>query len=266
MGMQEREKETTRKLGERFSQWGVEIVLVDLDTTLVDTTTDFQLVMLSACGILLSGEVVSRVNDELRQPYGIRRFMGEAIRALRPEFKVNPAIMEASVILTARRLGLGRNDDCVRLAIEKIHEAHTMVPLLFSGAIETVDMINAVGVSSILATHSQEHRARRILRETELAHKFGTIICFDVNQPKSEQWEVELGGRDIDPRKSLVIGDSWGADIKPVIGLGGRGVLVGGGIRREEYVHSLERGERDRVLRVNRIDQVIEALLFWDHP
>jgi len=257
-------------LGKQFDQRKIRTVLVDLDTTLVDTTTIFQVAMLDACEILLSGEVADYVPGELRQPYGLNRsVMNMVVRELRPEFEVNPAIMVATVRLTAQRLGLGWDDECVDLAIERIRRVHMEVPPLFPGVVETMNMINATGVGSVLATHSEKPRVRRILDKTGLAGRFGEIICFDVNRPKSRQWEVEFRQREIDPNRSLVIGDSWRADIKPMVVLGARAVFVGDSRRVEDggaEGGSLDRGQEDRILRVGKIGQVVEAILFWDHP
>jgi len=267
MGIMERE--TVEKLNEQFNQLGIKSVLFDLDGTLVDTTTIFQVAMFDACEILLSGEVADYVSEELRQPYELNRLvMNKVVQKLRPEFKVNPAIMVATVRLTAQRLGLGWDDECVDSAIERIRRVHIEVPPLFTGAVETINMINATGVDSILATHSEEPRVRRILDKTELAGRFGKIICFDVNYPKFKQWEAELRQREIDLNQSLVIGDSWKADIKPMIVLGTRAVWVGVSRRVEDegaVDGNLNREQENRILRVGEIGQAVEAILSWDH-
>jgi len=267
MGIMERE--AVEKLSKQFNQWGIESVLFDLDDTLVETTSVFRVAMLSACRILLSGEVVDYVPDELRQPNGLNRsVMNVVVQKLRPEFEVNPAIMVVTVRLTAQRLGLGWDDECVDSAIERIRRIHMEVPPFFPGAVETVNMINATGVGSVLATHSEKPRVRRILDKTGLAGRFGEIICFDVNQPKFEQWEAELGRRGIDPRLSLVIGDSFEADIKPMVLLGAKAVFVGGSGRGDngEAIKDLDEKQKGQVLRVSEIGQVVEALLSWDYP
>lgn len=261
------------QLRERLDQWGIEAVASDLDDTLIDTRRVFSQAMFEAARILLSGKIAPEVKEELRQPRNLKElFMDEVVDGLQPELGVLPAIMELTVLITAKRLGLNLNSPAVKQAVARIQQIYGEdIPVLFQGAIEVIDLINATGVRSILMTHASEEWTWAKRTQAGLMGKFGQVVCFSTLQPKSWQWEDKLGELGVDPSKLLVIGNSLAADIIPPVGLGARAIWVtrrSGAFTGEPSQSGTldEETFQKQVLKVDRIEEVIGAILATARP
>jgi FMN phosphatase YigB (HAD superfamily) len=207
-------------LKSKFDSWGVEIIGVDFDGTLIDTPALFREAMFDASAIL------SAPLDE-RGPDEVMALMTDIMNRLRPEFGVWPSVMDASVLAVAKVLQLDREDELVRIALERVHQIYTRdVPLLFDGASELVDCLNATGRNVYLMTHADPDWTRHKLNATGIAGKFAEVVCFSIDFPKAPQWQQVLERRNISPSTFLVVGDNREADILPPVSLGARGVYV----------------------------------------
>lgn len=268
----ENREAVVQQIQERLGQWGVEVVVWDFDSTLIDTTSLFKQAIADASGLLLFGEDWCNIqaqgeSEKLEQARGLVEFMNEAIWGLRPEFGVNPAIMRVAVHITAKREGLNLRDQRINLAMERIDNLYGRdVPVVFEGAKEAVALINATGRKSILMTHAEENWTRVKLAGAGFVGAFEQVVCFSVDQPKSGQWGEQFEKLSIKPEELLVIGDNLAADIEPVVVLGARAIWVtneklkvfGAEVTKEDVME--KRGLKERIIEVSRVGEVIAAI------
>jgi len=248
-------------LKSRFDELGVETVGIDFDGTLIDTPTLFRQAMFDASAIL-SAPLDGYGLDE------VMALMTNVMHELRPEFGVWPSVMDAAVYTVAGILQLEREDYLVEEALKRVHDIYTDdIPLLFDGAGDLVDSLNATGRDLYLMTHADPNWTRHKLDAVGLSGKFASVVCFSIDSPKAGQWERVLGQLEIDPAGLLVVGDNREADILPPVGLGARGVYVNLGRKYYTMENSTGSGswqaalETGRVYVANGTRNVISALL-----
>lgn len=247
-----------------MDQWGIETVCWDFDGTLVDTKSVFNEAMVNASGFLLFGEAWGSQEEEngrLKQAQEFKKLvMDEIVWSLRPEFGVNPTIMEATVKLAAQVLTLDLNSEQVDWAVERVRFIYSKdVPVVFEGAMEVVGLINKTGTTSVLTTHAEADWTWNKQIGTGFVGKFEQVVHFSIDEPKSVQWVRELVRLGVDPRALLVVGDNLEADIQPPVELGARGVWVlNGQLGKPMDEYPLL---RERVTRVGWIREVIEAII-----
>lgn len=229
-------KELGSNLRKQFDRWGIENFVLDFDGTLVNTGLVFYQAMVDACGLLLYGQdwhqarLIS-TSPKIKKALALKEKMDEIIWQLRPEYGVNPQIMTTAVLLTAnlmekvagQKLALDRTE-LAQERIERIYDRD--IPPLFPGALETIDLINASGKKTILATHAAEEWTWLKRCRTGLTGRFAQVIHFSTKELKSSQWQGQLSRFGLDPRATLFIGNDQKADILVPVKLGGRAVWI----------------------------------------
>lgn len=150
-----------------------------------------------------------------------KSLLNEIIHSLRPEFAVDPAILDATVYIAAKNLGLDYRDISVQQAITRVQQVQTVdTPKLFSGAIETIDLFNRTGLPTVLLTHGRREWTQFKQVKCGLVGKFARVICLDIYRSKSEQWEEKPAELNTDPSNILSIGDNLHGDIIPPVSKG----------------------------------------------
>lgn len=274
MPQSEKDKNLIEALKQKFSLWQVNVVCWDFDGTLINTKLVYGQAMIDASGILLFGQNWPLQHGENQGPEFQKaiefkkEFMAKVVKGLNSEFGVRPAIMEATVVICGRILGLSQESEQTELALERIRRIFDRdVPPLFEGAMDAVDLINETGVRSILISHAQEQWTWIKRVGTGLIGKFERVICFSINLPKADQWKKQLELLEINPHNLLAIGDRISSDIAMPVRLGARGIgIAQGGFEafgkdpdEEAVLNDPILGKR--IIKIARIGDLIGAIL-----
>lgn len=209
---------------------GVRVVGFDMDGTLKNTRRLFNRQFEEAAGLLLYKE---RWEEEKASGNGVvegareykERVLDKVLWSLRPEVGIRPYGGELMVRIAAGQLGLKAGSFWVEKAVDCIRTIYETAPDNFPGAVETVEKVNRSGVRTLLMTHA-EIAWSQIKRRDGYTGLFEQLICFDIDRPKSVQWQEQLAGLGVEPGEFLMIGDDYHADIQGVIELDGRGVWI----------------------------------------
>src|SRR3989338_9597486 len=251
------------ELKEKFSAWGVTDCFCDFDDSLVGTKGVFGVATSDVGQILFNraralGREISFASAE-----EVARECLKYIHGLRSQFSVDRPVTLLSVLLTARHLGLGDKDEEVGRASDRMARVYGEdIPDVFPGARETVAALRDSGINLVLATHASPEWTRIKLGGTGLAGCFKGVVCFDVRQPKANQWRSHFPILERDPTRVLVIGDNYWGDIFPAVSLGARGAWING-----DQAFSVDsstgdgRDFSDRVITAHSVGDVVEAIL-----
>ena len=257
---------------DKFQKWGIEYVAFDFDDSLIDTRGIFNKGISEACGLLLYAdewEDRQKFDDKARAQADLlnRDVFRPVLASLRPEYGIQPLVMEVSISITARLSNINKDSVNYHNAIDRVRAIYEVdVPDTFPGAIELVDTTNASGAKTLLTTHAEDAWTYRKRKECGFYAKFADVICFNVWQPKAEQWEGEFKEHGISFQNLLVIGDNLKADILPPVSMGARAVLVNNGASASKHTHGpeyyvSEEVYRDRVIEVPRTMDIIGGII-----
>ncbi len=242
------------ELRERFESWGIEMVLFDVDNTLINTSKLYREKMGDYCQFL-----------EEKSGYGSEELAGmyfEAIYSMRDEFNVIPAIME----YPARILGMltGVDGEELEKEIGKILEIYDTNPDVFDGAVEQVKRVRDAGVDTAVVTHAEEGWTFDKLKN--FRGLFKEKICTPIDEPKdSRAWYEGMERLGVEPEEVMIVGDSISSDIIPGLQLGvGKLVWISSGKKWEDMPVGdvyLYPQKPDEVIVIESIDKLDEALL-----
>jgi len=228
---------------EWFESEGVEIVLFDMDETLVDTREHYRERMRAYC-VYLAKES-GKPEDEL-----FDLFM-EGVMALRDEFQVRSAVLDVPARVLAKMCGVEGLE--LESQIDELMKIYELPPKVLPGAVEQVRMMRDAGLKMVLVTHADEEWTQRKLSQGFL-DLFDEVICTPVHLPKDiKAWEKALRKLGVDLSQVMVVGDSWVSDVKPALELGVNKVVWVGGDGKGEEIGG--------VIKVDKIADLVERLL-----
>lgn len=224
MNMEDRERSRlgeVERAKEHLKSEGIEMVLFDMDSTLVKTMEGFQESIWE-----FSGWIAEESGLEIEEVH--ERYM-ETIKGLRDEFSVRPEV--SGVTMEIVRLWCGvkeskRHDE----AVEKMMELYLDPFEECKGGSEIVDLVFKTGVRTGVVSIAGEEWTRRKIRK-HFFGKFEHFYCIDPAGKKDTlAWNKGLGELGVLPEKVMVIGDSWKSDILPALELGVKKIVwVNGG-------------------------------------
>lgn len=196
---------------------GVELVLWDLDDTLLDTVGDFIRQMNLYVDYLYS----KLPNFPRKQLYDLLEKEGDIAFKT---FSVSPRRWPAVAEVMAAELGAERKFFVEGLPI--LAKIYKMAPEFLEGAEEALAVFKATGLPMGLVTHANEAWTRIKLEKRKLRHFFERIKIVPENKFKEpDDWReaIELFG--IAPEKVLVLGDNLGGDIRAARSVGVREII-----------------------------------------
>jgi FMN phosphatase YigB (HAD superfamily) len=247
------EKTLIDDLQAKFQDWGITTIACDFDDTLTPTRALFQK------GLTEAADIFAR-HLGLTDNKDVFRIVGQAMAGLRHELHVHPSLSLVALHLTALELGIDPKSEVYQKAGKRASDVYDDMPKIFDGAVKTIDLLNATGVRLILTTHAEPEWTWRKLAANGLNGKFAHIHCFDVNYPKSEQWDKVFIRENVHPTKLLTVGDNLHSDILPPVRRGARGVWI-----RNNDVFSTEKAVDDNhglaFLEANSIAGVPRAII-----
>ena len=243
------EKDVDRDLDkERLRSWfvdqGIEMVIFDMDGTLVSTKDHFLDNMREYCSFL--AEETDRDESEL-----FNMFLN-GVRTMRPEFSVQSMALEVPARVLARMCEVSgtRFEIVITRMLKKIYgEAPEVLP----GAVEQVRMVRDAGVDTTLVTHAGEDWTLK--KRQSFSGLFKQVVCTRTDMPKDiEAWKEALQELGVNPGKVMVVGDSLVADVQPSLELGvNRVVWINGGVSETKVP--------EEVIRVEEIGDLTGSLL-----
>lgn len=200
--------ETREVLGEK----GIEVILFDLDDTLIYTSEIFIRYMEEFAGVVAkeTGIEVSLVmkaleeinNDEYKR-------MG-----------VNPSRWSVVVERLAKELG---GVEEIKKHLDILKQIYLDEPRTREGVKATLGVLKETGVKMGLVTHANVEWTYRKLNHLGLWNYFEEVVIVDENgHKKSEDWMRGIKGMGVAPENCLVVGDSLGGDIRPADEIGAR--------------------------------------------
>ena len=232
------------RLSEYLGNGGIEMVLFDMDSTLVKTTEGFQESIWEFSGWIAeeSGLEVEEVHE---------RYM-EVIKGLRGEFSVRPEVSGATMEIVRMWCGVEESEKydkeigkMMKLYLDPFEECE--------GASEIVDLVFKTGVRTGVVTIAGEEWTRRKIRK-HFFGKFEDFYCVDSAGKKDIlAWNKGLSDLEVLPEKVMVIGDSWKSDIVPALELGVK-KIVWINIRGEEH-------KDERVIEIGEIGELKDVLI-----
>jgi FMN phosphatase YigB (HAD superfamily) len=251
------------KLRERLHQWNVTDVAFDFDGTLIDTNMVFRTAFQESAALLTTGSIDNAYPVNVARVY---EQLVEIMQALRPIHGINPAVTELSVHIAAKLQGLPSTHDFAELATERMRNIYRKdIPAVFSEAKETVRAFRAAGARPLLMTHAEASWTEHKISMARFHGHFEKVIPMSIDYPKSKLWKQHFQAQNIDPSRTLVIGDNFDADIAPTVSLGARGIWVNKD-KRDVYSGEKEKSElseeaSSRVMHVEHIIVVIPQIL-----
>jgi len=241
--------EVVSELREKLFRQGITHVLFDLDDTLLDTVAIF----------INAREEALKILDPVKGPTLASQFKN-ALAALKNEFHVNPVVMQVPLVNCALSLGLRPDNPKVisaRDRIAQIHDGRDQYTI-FPGARETVAALSRAGTTPVLASHGSDAYTGMKLRQAGIAHLFALRASFSQDEAKAGQWQNVFDQIGVNPRKTLVIGDSLKNDITPAVKLGAKTVWINKGLNpRTRFDNDFA----TEIAIVEKISQVVPALI-----
>ena len=218
---------------------GIEMVLFDMDSTLVKTSEGFQ----KHIGVFaewMAGE------SGLERKEVHQRFM-ETIIGLRGEFSVKPEISRVTVETVRRWCGVEESEEFEEV-VERLMEMYMDPFEKCDGASGVVDLIAKTGVRMGVVTLAGEAWTRRKIGKY-FNGKFEGYYCVDTAGKKDMMaWHRGLGSFGVFPEDVMVVGDSWKSDILPVLDLG---------VKKVVWVNAREEHHEDeRVIEIGGIGEL----------
>ena len=217
--MEDREKSRLSEVElakEYLKSEGIEMVLFDMDSTLVKTSEGFQ----EHIG-MFTDWIAEEGDLEKEEVYG--RFM-ETIIGLKGGFSVKPEISRVTADIVRKWCGVEENEGYEE-AVEKLMEMYMDPFEECEGASEVVDLVFKTGVRMGVVTLAGEEWTRRKMGKY-FNGKFEGYYCVDTAGKKDMMaWERALNRFEVLPDKVMVVGDSWESDILPALELGVKKVI-----------------------------------------
>jgi len=202
---------------ERLDKLGIEAVLFDLDDTLIYTSEIF---------IQCMQEYVSVVAEKI----GVEasEIMASLESINNEEYKkmgVNPKRWVAVVEKLANELGQGETEILENLNL--LMNIYSIEPRIRQGVKGILEVLRNTGVKMVLVTHANVEWTHFKLDKLGLWDYFDAVIIVDENgHKKSLDWKRGMDVVEVEPEKSLIVGDSLGGDIKSGDELGARTVYI----------------------------------------
>lgn len=205
-------------LGAKLQDLGITTLALDFDDTLAPTRQPVFMRRLNEAAAILSGST--------KNSQAVTQRLHTAMRAIGKQLHVHPSLSAVALHLAALESGIDPQSETYKKARDIVDRIYDDVPLLFDGALRTIDIFNATGVRVILTTHAEPEWTWRKIKANNLFGKFAQVHCFDVNRSKSEQWEIVYAREKVNPRNLGVVGDNLHSDIIRPVSQGAFGVWI----------------------------------------
>lgn len=202
--------EREKTLREKFVEWGIKWILVDLDDTLIDTSQVYIERMTS-----FARSVACRNGRPIGE---IHKFMIEVLNGLRSEFSVHPNLMSEVARIAMLRNGI----DPLSFVREyrDLMEIYEEAPMVFDGVIVALEKLRD-GVKIAVVTHSDWAWTEKKLARDRLHVLVDRVFSIPSYQRKDlYAWERVLSDLKVSPKAVFVFGDSWNSDVRPALEVG----------------------------------------------
>ena len=240
-----RERFEVEKARGYFQREGIEMVLFDMDSTLVKTTEGFRESINEFCQWV---KEESGSEDEAEE---IQRKFLEIYGPLRAEFGVYPVISEVIAENVRRQYGLAE-DERYEQAVKELMEIYRSPFEICGGAKEMVEVVFGSGVRTGVVTIADDEWTKIKMREYFFG-KFEGQYCIDTMGKKDvAAWKKGLERFGVEAEKVMVVGDSWWGDIVPALELG---------VKKVVWIN--EKGEDHKDERVIEIRGIKELSKVW---
>lgn len=196
---------------EKFSRWGVDGVLVDLDDTLIYTSEIFRRYMeeyavqvssLTGIDKEIFAKDLSEIND--------REYLNSG---------VSPKRWDNVVATLAEKHLSGKEVILESLPILK--KIYVTEPRMRSGAVESLKIFQEIGLKTALVTHANVEWTNWKMDRLGLWDYFDAVVIADENKMKKpEHWLQGAVMIDVQPRRCMVVGDNLKGDILSAASLG----------------------------------------------
>lgn len=231
---------------EYFQKEGIEMVLFDMDSTLVETTEGFKR-YITEFGDWIRGK--SGSSD--RAEFIYEKFFS-AYKGLREEFGVYPTISEVIADNLRKEYGLVKDEE-YEVALMRLMKVYRDPFKECQGARKVVELVMASGIRTGVVTIAGEEWTQVKIRE----HFFGQFegyYCVDALGKKDKwAWKRGLDKFGIQADEVMVVGDSWWSDVVPALQLG---------VNRVVWVNEDNEDYQDeRVLEIRGIRELREVWL-----
>lgn len=207
---------------DKLTSWledaGIGVVLFDLDDTLLETHSIFDRQIDAFIALAVSRLPEYQFGSLLEM---LREINNRAFRI----YGVNPNRWETVVVQMGERCG-ERAKEVFNDGLTTLMEIYQIVPPVFPGALEILNLFNQTGVNMGLVTHANQKWTDFKLDNTGLRPFFQHILVVDENRHKgSNDWvsAVSLFGKE--PRQGMVLGDNLRGDVIAAVEAGFRKVV-----------------------------------------
>lgn len=185
---------------------GIEVVLFDLDDTLLNTHPIFDRQIDAFIALAVSRlpeyqfksllEMLKEINDQAFRTHG-----------------VNPNRWETVVVQMGERCG-ERAREVFNDGLPTLMEIYQIVPPVLPGAIQMLNLFNQTGVDMGLVTHANQKWTGLKLDNTGLRPFFQHILVVDEDRHKgSNDWASAASLFDKGPDQGMAVGDNLRGDV-----------------------------------------------------
>lgn len=211
-----------RPVSERLKEWlnnhKINVVLFDLDDTLIITRDIFQKQMrrfIEFASALLPDCDATDLWSNLEQ------INDNAFKT----FAVTPKRW-AVVVERMSELYGSRSREVFRQGLPILMEIYKILPKFHEGALPALEQFSSTGIAMGLVTHANEDWTNFKLEGLNLRHYFRHILIVDQDKHKGlEDWQKAIELFEAKPENALVIGDSLPGDIRAAASIGVKHLL-----------------------------------------
>lgn len=194
------------KLKKFFCDNEIEVILFDLDDTLIDTNTVFY-------------KRIHEVLDHLSSKLSLnlealsKKFESELVKA-HYIVAVNPQKLWPRIFNNCQR-EFEWDKEISKEALDMLMELYSVLPEILPGVISTLEVLKENKRYLGLVTHASEGWTNFKLEGLDLSRFFQHVELFDINIHKNvEVWKSAIEAFKVLPKNTLVVGDSVKGDIQ----------------------------------------------------
>lgn len=221
-----------KKLQKFFHDNEIEVILFDLDDTLIDTNLVFV-------------KKVHAVLDHLSSSLSIdpeklsKRFKAELIKA-HGKVAVNPEKLWPTILQKCGKI-FGWEESVTKEAYKSLLKIYTTLPKVLPGTVSTLKALKEAERNLGIVTHASREWTDFKLEGLDLGKFFDHVELFNTNIHKSvSAWENAIKAFKVEPSNALVVGDSVTGDIQAAHKVGVRNLVW---VNRDEAWSHYKKGK-----------------------